>query len=86
MQSESTQVHVLYHSVSCALRTVLDCYMRESYLDKTPLKQIKFMDPGNFKPLEEMYLDVKVGIELRSRQYYRQDVNNFRKSPVMFHH
>ncbi|RUM29380.1 MAG: hypothetical protein DSY42_06665 [Aquifex sp.] len=84
MQSESTQVHVLYHSVSCALRTVLDCYMRESYLSKTPLKQIKFRDPGNFKPLEEMYLGVKVGTELRSRQYDRQDVNSFRKSCLDF--
>ncbi len=58
--------------------------MRESCLSKTPLKQIQFRDPGNFKPLGEMYLGVKEGIELRSHQYDRQDVNNFRKSCLEF--
>ena len=84
MQSECTQVHVLYDSVSCALLTVLNCYMRESYLSKTPLKQIQYRDPSNFKPLEEMYLGVKVGIELRSHRYDRQEENNFRRSCLDF--
>ncbi len=35
MQSENTQVHVLYDSVSCALKTLLDCYVREQALQYT---------------------------------------------------
>lgn len=63
-------------SVASTLRTILDCYMKESYLSKTPLKQLRFRDPNNFKPLEEMYLGVKVGIELRSsNQYEREAIN-----------
>ncbi len=79
MQSENTQIHALHDSVSCALRTLLGCYMRETKLCNTPLKLVKFRDPGNFNPLEEIYLCVKAGIELRSQQFDRQEVDNFRK-------
>lgn len=66
MQSESSQVHVLYSSVSIALETILECYIERNYLTKTPLKSIKFRDPRNFKPLEDIYLGVQVALELRN--------------------
>ncbi len=53
--------------------------MWESKLCNTPLKQVKFRDPDNFKPLEEIYLGVKVGIELRSREFDSQEVKKKKK-------
>ncbi len=87
MQSESTQIHVLYMSVASTLQTILSCYMKESYLSITPLKQLlKFQDPNNFKPIEEMYLGVKVGIELSSSaQYERVAINRFRLNWLEFY-
>ncbi len=86
MQSESTQIHVLYMSVASTLRTILSCYMKESYLSKTPLKQLRFRDPNNFKPIEEMYLGVNVDIELRSSaQYEKVAIDRFRLNCLEFY-
>ncbi len=86
MQSESTQIHVLYMSVASTLRTILSCYMKESYLSKTPLKQLRFRDPNNFKPKEEMYLGVNVDTELRSSaQYEKVAIDRFRLNCLEFY-
>ncbi|XP_068225057.1 protein FAM200C-like [Palaemon carinicauda] len=78
MQSESTQVHVLYNSVTAGLKTILGCYIEQGYLNKTDLTKIQFRDPGKFLPLEQIYLGVKVALELRNSTYDMDEVKRFR--------
>ncbi len=56
MQAESTQVHVLYNSVSSTLKTILGFYMEPGYLNKTQLTKINYRDPGKFLPLDKVYI------------------------------
>lgn len=77
MQSESTHIHVLHTPVSSTLRTLLGCYMKESYLARTPLSQVRLRDPGNFKKIEDMYLGVQVVIEVCSNHYEKNDLEQF---------
>ncbi len=60
--------------------------MKESYLSKTPLKQLRFRDPNNFKPIKDMYLGVNVDIELRSSaQYEKVAIDRFRLNCLEFY-
>lgn len=86
MQSESTQIHVLHKSVSSCLRTILDCYMQDGYLNKTPLTQIAPCDPHHFKPLSSMYLGAKVGMALTNQQNIPSvAIEDFRKRCLAFY-
>ncbi len=60
--------------------------MKESYLSKTQLKQLRFRDPNNFKQKEEMYLCVNLDIELiSSAQYEKVAINRFRLNCLEFY-
>ncbi len=66
-------------------RSLLDCYLKDDYLRKTPLSSIKFKDPINFKDLISIYLGAKVGMSLH--QGYNlppQDVQIFRQQCQIF--
>ena len=78
MQSETTQVHALYNSVSVALKIILGCYIEQGYLNKTELTKIQYRDPGKFIPLEKIYLGVKVALELRNSTYEKEELRHFR--------
>lgn len=66
MQSEATQIHLLHKSVSSCLRTILECYMRDDHLNKTPLADIAPCDPHHFKPLSSVYYGVKAGMAINA--------------------
>lgn len=68
MQSETSQIPVLHKSVSSCFRTIVDCYMRDDYLKKTPLSNIAPCDPRQFKPLPSVYFGAKVGMTLTMQQ------------------
>ncbi len=60
--------------------------MKESFLSKTPLKQLRFRDPNNFKQIEEMYLGANLNIELRSSaQYEKVAIDRFRLNCLEFY-
>ena len=85
MQSESTQIHLLHKSVSCSFKAILDCYLRENYLENTSLADIHPSDPHNFKPLSSVYLGVKVGMELsRQNAIPSQEIDQFRQRCLSF--
>ncbi len=85
MQAESTQVHVLYSSVSSTLKTILGCYMEPGYLNKTQLTEIKYRDPGKFLPLDKVYLGLKLSLELRNSTYEKEELQKFRLSCLNFY-
>lgn len=45
MQSEAPQIHTPRKTISHAPRTILDCYMKSSYLASTPAEEIEFKNP-----------------------------------------
>lgn len=79
MQSESPQIHIMYHEVSTTLRTILDCYIKDEHLSKTALMNVQYKNPSNFKPLEEVYFGAQVPITIRKTQNIsNQEVTNFK--------
>ncbi|CAN8027657.1 unnamed protein product [Ixodes persulcatus] len=46
MQSEAPQIHTPRKTIFHAPRTILDCYMKSSYLAPTPAEEIEFKNPS----------------------------------------
>lgn len=85
MQSQSPQIHKLHKSVLQAFRSLLECYLKDDYLIKTPLSSIEFKDPSNFKDLSSIYLGVKVRMSLhQGHNLPLQDVQIFRQRCQIF--
>lgn len=85
MQSEFTQIHVLHNAVAMALKTIYECYLNDAYINSTSLKDIKYRDETNFKPLEEMYLGIKVQMEItNSAVLHDEDLRDFRINCLEF--
>jgi hypothetical protein len=60
MQSESIKIHTLYTNIQVILRSLLDCFLKRNYLEKTPLDKIQYRNPYNFLPIENLYLGANV--------------------------
>lgn len=64
MQSEISQIHTLYKSVTRSYSTVLECYLKDEYLQKTPLEHINPQNPNHFKKINTIYFGAKVEMSL----------------------
>ncbi|XP_045112696.1 uncharacterized protein LOC123505453 [Portunus trituberculatus] len=85
MQSESSQIHVLHNAVRIALKTIFECYLDDAYISSTLLKDIEYRDEANFKPLEEMYLGIKVQMEITNSVLLQdEDLRGFRMNCLEF--
>jgi hypothetical protein len=60
MQSEAIKIHTLYTNIQVILRSLLDCFLKRDYLEKTPLEKIQYRNPYNFLPIENLYLGANV--------------------------
>lgn len=86
MQSETSQIHTLYKSVTRSYRTILDCYLRDEYLQKTPLEHISPQDPHNFRDIDSMYFGAKVEMSLcQGHTMHPQAVKNFKLKCLDFY-
>ncbi|CAN8013823.1 unnamed protein product, partial [Ixodes persulcatus] len=59
IQSEPLQIHALRRTISDALRTILDCYLKSRYLASMPVEDVKSKNPLHFCELKEVYLGAK---------------------------
>lgn len=85
MQSESTQIHVLHNAVGRALKAIFECYLNDSYVNSVSLKDIAYKDQSYFKPMEEMYLGIKVQMEVTNSTLLQdQDLKDFRVNCLEF--
>lgn len=73
MQSEHPQIHKLHETVCRTYHTILDCYMDNSFLSRTELKNVNYENPRNFKPIEDIYLGTKVAMKLLSNSELTDD-------------
>lgn len=60
MQSETVKIHKLYKKVETVLRSLLDCYLKKDYLDKTEIEKIEYRNPRFFLEIENIYLGAHV--------------------------
>lgn len=81
MQSEQPKLHKLHSKISTVLRTFLECYISESHLRETSLKDVQYKNPSKFVPIEKMYLGAKVTVALASTNTHNvslEQLNSFR--------
>ncbi|KAI4469528.1 hat family dimerization domaincontaining protein-related [Holotrichia oblita] len=86
MQAENIKIHTLYKKIENILRTLLDCYIKKEYLDKTPIGEIQYRDPKNFVPIEDIYLGAQItgSIASKNHQLSDQDLLHFRQRCLDF--
>lgn len=64
MQSETSQIHTIRKSVISSYTTLLECYLKDEYVEKCPLHELRPSDPHNFKDLKSMYFGAAVEMTL----------------------
>lgn len=64
MQSESPKIYELHCRVTSTYKSLLECFIKREIICNTPVHQIKYKDPHNFLPLNEIYLGVKIAISI----------------------
>ncbi|XP_068232268.1 SCAN domain-containing protein 3-like [Palaemon carinicauda] len=80
MQAQDPKIYTLKARISAVLFTILECYLKPSYLNSTPLDKVRVRDPGNFLPLEDIYLGGRVTATLQATQniIQKEYLHNFR--------
>lgn len=67
MQSEKPKIHNLYNSISSSYKVLLEYFIKREIIETQPLRAINYRDPGNFLPLEELYLGAKIPLLMLDR-------------------
>ncbi|XP_050316342.1 uncharacterized protein LOC126750689 [Anthonomus grandis grandis] len=84
MQSESPKIHVIYKEVARTVKTILDYYIKDEYLNAN-IENIDFKDPRLFLNLNDMYFSAHINsadleknrldmVKLRCLDFYIESV------------
>jgi hypothetical protein len=86
MHSESIKIHTIYTNIQVILRSLLDCFLKRDYLEKTPLEKIQYRNPHNFLPIENLYLgaNVTASISNGTSSLNPEELLTFRKRCLEF--
>jgi hypothetical protein len=86
MQSETIKIHTLYTNIQVILRSLLDCFLKRDYLEKTPLEKIQYRNPYNFLPIKNLYLgaNVTASISNNTSSLNPEELLTFRKRCLEF--
>lgn len=86
MQAEGARIHILYSHVCASLKTLLDCFLKRSYLNATNIEDVNFKNPHNFLDMHEMYFGAKVMDTLLNDNSLTADqLNLFRTRCLQFY-
>jgi hypothetical protein len=86
MQSEAIKIHTLYTNIQVILRSLLDCFLKRDYLEKTPLEKIQYRNPYNCLPIKNLYLgaNVTASISNNTSSLNPEELLTFRKRCLEF--
>ncbi|KAJ8968820.1 hypothetical protein NQ314_002082 [Rhamnusium bicolor] len=87
MQSETPKIQIIYREVTAAVKTILDCYIKEDIMkkNKTNVYDIDFKNPRNFLPIDKMYFEAKTqnssldnyvlnGVKIKCLDFYIESI------------
>ncbi|XP_041978531.1 uncharacterized protein LOC121735744 isoform X1 [Aricia agestis] len=66
MQSENTNVHIIYNRVMTVIYTILGCYVKDEYISRNDHKNIDYKNPRKYMDIKDWYLGAEVGATLSS--------------------
>ncbi|KAB0793694.1 hypothetical protein PPYR_13314 [Photinus pyralis] len=66
MQSEQPQIHTIYKEVSNTIKTIMECFIKDSIMSKLNVYEIDFQNPRNFQNIEEMYFGAVINSSANS--------------------
>jgi hypothetical protein len=86
MQSEAIKIHTLYTNIQVILRSLLDCFLKRDYLEKTPLEKIQCRNPYDFLAIKNLYLgdNVTASISNNTSSLNPEELLTFRKRCLEF--
>ncbi|KAJ8883048.1 hypothetical protein PR048_014887, partial [Dryococelus australis] len=68
MQSEKPKLFLLYDRIPAVYQCILQCYIKQDYLARTPVEEIQYRSPSNYVSLNEVFLGAKVVATISSDQ------------------
>lgn len=79
MQSESVKIHVLYNRIHNTFKTIVDCFIKRSEIEKcTCIFQINYEDETIFLDIQDIYLGGKVSEILLEKGFDIDDLIEFK--------
>ncbi|XP_011876164.1 PREDICTED: zinc finger MYM-type protein 1-like [Vollenhovia emeryi] len=84
-QSEKPKIPLLNKSVSELFKSILQNFIHQSHIDKTPLEQISVKNPRHFLSLEKMYFGAKVELLICKGNIEAGDLHNFKTRALEFY-
>lgn len=84
MQAEKPKIHQVRSEVSSSIKSILSCYLKKEYLDKTGILNIDYINPRNQLPYNEMYYGIKVGLFLENVAVEKSVLHSFQCDCLSF--
>lgn len=85
MQSESIQIHNLRKNIISLVKTIMEFYIKSSYLANTEIEYVNYKNPDNFVPIENLYMGAKVTAAISQSQHPESDVKAFKLKILDFY-
>lgn len=76
-QNESPQIFKLYSEMKKLLKTILECFLKPSYLDSIDVQNVQYRNPEKFLPLNDIYCGAGVCILLQKFKLTNEQKNTF---------
>lgn len=85
-QSESPQIQSLLPEINTLIKSILECYVPKNIIDASKnLGEVRFNDPRNYLPIEEIYLGVNVEAELLENPLSSENMKFFKLKCLDFY-
>lgn len=84
-QSESPQIHLIYSKVATAYKTILDCYIDNTYLNSTPLSKDQYRNPEHYLRPGNIYLGGTCTAILSNNLFSKTDIDEFETNCLHFY-
>ncbi|XP_063625602.1 E3 SUMO-protein ligase KIAA1586-like [Cydia splendana] len=85
MQSETVQIHNLRKNIISVLKTILEFYIKPSYLESTDIESVNYRNPSNFLELKDIYMGAKVEAVLNTNNYPDNDIQALKLKIMNFY-
>ncbi|KAI4461432.1 hat family dimerization domaincontaining protein-related [Holotrichia oblita] len=84
-QSESPKIYAIYDRMLAVYKTILSCYINNTYLSKTDVTTLQYRNPEHYVLLNEVYCGPKAAILFQENTLSDGDKHNFQLTCLGFY-
>lgn len=83
-QCEKPKIYELYGKMKSMFITIVELYVQEDYVSKTPIHALQYRNPEHFLPLHKVYLGPKAHADLMAVKASENQIRHFRTQCLNF--